>query len=225
MALVKYSALIERLSGKVGAAIFQENVGGSILRSFCPPVRRNTIRQQKPRLIASEVQQGWQALTVLERDTWEGWARYTRVHQRRNTELFISGHQAYLRVNMIRLQYSFTLLNNPAFNKCDARPVDAELRLAGPNLFIDFDRPMVAMQEFVVLFITIPLPATWNNPQVHLKLLEFVTTNAPTKNINSEYEALFKFKLPPGSTVFIKYTTVDKLSGYQFPFQTKKQTL
>jgi len=225
MALVKYSALIERLSGKVGAAIFQENVGGSILRSFCPPVRRNTIRQQKPRLIASDVQQGWQALTVPERDTWEGWASYMRVHQRRNTELFISGHQAYLRVNMIRLQYSLTLLNSPAFNKCDARPVDAELRIAGPNLFLDLDRAMVAMQEFIVLFITIPLPATWNNPQVHLKLLEFVTGNGITQNITSEYEALFKFKLAPGSTVFIKYATVDKFSGYQFPFQTKKQTL
>jgi len=225
MALVKYSALLERLSGKVGAAIFQENQGGSILRSFCPPVKRNTIRQQKPRLIVNEVQQGWQVLSVLQRDTWEGYARYARTHQRRNTELFINGHQSYLRVNQIRLQYSFPLLNDPVFNKCDALPVDAELRLAGPNLFIDFDRPMVAMNEFVVLFITIPLPITWNNPRVHLKLLEFVTTNAPTKNITSEYEALFGFKLTAGKTVFIKYTTVDVNSGYQFPFQTKKQTL
>ncbi len=225
MALVKYSALLERLSGKVGAAIFQENQAGPILRGFCPPVRRNTIRQQKPRLIATTVQQGWQRLSKLQRDTWEGYARYTRTHQRRNTELFISGHQSYLRVNQIRLQYSLTLLNDPVFNKCDALPVDAELRLAGPNLFIDFDRNMIAMQEFVVLFITIPLPVTWNNPRVHLKLLEFVTTNAPTKNITSEYEDLFKFKVISGDTVFFKYTTVDLTSGYQFPFQSKKQTL
>jgi len=148
-----------------------------------------------------------------------------RVHQRRNTALFISGHQAYLRVNQIRLQYSLPLLDDPLFNKCDALPVDAELRLAGPNLFIDFDRNMIAAQEFVVLFITIPLPVTWNNPRVHLKLLEFVTTNAPTKNIQSEYFDLFKFGLVSGDTVFFKYTTVDLTSGYQFPFQTKKQTL
>jgi len=75
MALVKYSALLERLSGKVGAAIFQENQAGPILRAFCPPVRRNTIRQQKPRLVASVTQQGWQQLSVSQRDTWEGQKR------------------------------------------------------------------------------------------------------------------------------------------------------
>ncbi|MEE8153293.1 MAG: hypothetical protein V3T76_09730 [candidate division NC10 bacterium] len=225
MALVKYSALIERLSGKVGAAIFQENQGGSILRQFCPPVNRNTPRQTKAKLIASTAQQGWAVLTPQERDNWEGYARFMRIHQRRNTNLFISGHQAYLRVNQIRLNYSLALLNDPEFNNCDALPVDAELRLAGPNLFIDFDRNMIAMQEFVVLFITIPLPITWNNPRVHLKLLEFVTTNAPTKNITSEYFDLYKFGLVAGDTVFFKYTSIDLFSGYQFPFQTKKQTL
>lgn len=225
MALVKYSALIESIRGKIGSTIFQETVAGPIIRGFCPPVNRQTIREQKPKLIANTVQQGWQVLSELQRDTWEGWARYMRVHQRRNTDLFISGHQSYLRVNQIRLQYSKPLLNDPTFNKCDAVPVDMELRLAGPNLFVDFDRPMVAPDEFAVLFITIPLPVTWNNPQGRLKLLEFVTTSAPTKNITSEYEALYGFKLTAGSTVFIKFTNIDIASGLQFPYKFKKQTL
>lgn len=225
MARVKYSALIERISGKIGSTIFQENVAGPIIRGFCPPVNRNTIRQQKPKLIVNEVQTGWQLLSELQRDTWQGWSQYMRVHQRNNTGLFINGHQAYLRVNSIRRQYSLTLLNDPQFNKCDAIPVEMELRLAGPNLFVDFDRPMVGATEFAVLFITIPLPVTWNNPQGRLKLVEFVTTNAPTKNITSEYESLYGFKLVAGNTVFIKYTNIDKLSGQQFPYKTVKQTL
>lgn len=225
MALVKYSALLERLSGKVGAAIFQENLGGSVLRQFCPPVRRNTIRQQKPRLIVNEVQQGWQLLSVLQRDTWEGWARYMRVHQRRNTALFISGHQSYLRVNQIRLQYSLPLLDNPVFNKCDLTPVSMSLSFFAPVLSLNFSRPMVPANEFAVLFITIPLPATWNNPRVHLKLLEFVTPASATTDITAAYFGLFA-KLPAAaSTLFIKYTNIDITSGLQFPFQSLKQTL
>ncbi len=225
MALVKYGGFISRIQGKVGASVFQEGQGGSILRHLCPPVRRNTIRQQKPKLIADQSQVGWISLTEAQRDTWVGWARYMRVHQRRNTELFISGHQAYLRVNQIRLQYSLPLLNDPTFNKCDATPVEMELRLAGPLLFVDFNRPMVAPDEFAVLFITIPLPITWNNPRGHLKLLEFVTTSAPTKMIGVEYNALYGFDLTAGDTVFIKYTNIDKASGLQFPYKTVKQTL
>lgn len=225
MALVKYSALIESIRGKIGSTIFQETVAGPIIRGFCPPVNRQTIRQQKPKLIVNEVQSGWQLLSVLQRDTWEGWARYMRVHQRRNVDLFISGHQSYLRVNQIRLQYSLPLLNDPLFNKCDAVPVDMELRIVGPNLFVDFSRPMVAPNEFAVLFVTIPLPATWNNPQGRLKLLEFVTTSAPTKKITDEYEALYGFKLTAGSTVFIKFTNIDITSGLQFPYKTVKQSL
>ena len=143
MALVKYSALIESLQGTIGGSVFQDGPAGPIIRKRCPPVRRNTIRQQKPRLIASQVQVGWARLTEDERDTWEGWATYMKVHQRRNTGLFINGHQSYLRVNQYRLQYSLTLLNVPQFNKCDLTPVDASLSLAGPNLFITYDRPTV----------------------------------------------------------------------------------
>ncbi len=225
MALVKYGGFISRIQGKVGGSVFQESQGGSILRHLCPPVRRNTIRQQKPKLIADQSQVGWISLSEDQRATWEGWARYMRVHQRRNTELFISGHQAYLRVNQIRLQYSFPLLDDPVFNKCDPLPIDAELRVAGPNLFLDLNRNMVAMDQFIVLFITIPLPVTWNNPRGHLKLVEFVTTNGLTQNITSEVEALYGFAPTVGDTVFFKYTVVTLDSGHQFPYQTKKQTL
>ena len=217
--------MVSGIHGKIGSTIFQESVAGPIIRTFCPPVNRNTIREQKPKLIATTVQQGWQLLSELQRDTWDGWARYMRVHQRRNTDLFINGHQSYLRVNQIRLQYSKPLLDDPSFNKCDAIPVDMELRLAGPNLFVDFDRGMVAPDEFAVLFVTIPLPVTWNNPQGRLKLLEFVTTSAATINITSEYNALYGFDLTGGNTVFIKFTNIDLASGLQFPYKFKKQTL
>ena len=225
MALVKYSALIQNLQGAIGGTVFQEGPAGPIAKKKCPPVRRNTLRQQKPRLIATQVQQGWALLTEDERDTWEGWATYMKVHQRRNTGLFINGHQNYLRVNQYRLQYSLTLLNVPQFNKCDLTPVDATLRLAGPNLFIDFDRPTVGTEEFVILFITIPVKITWNNPQGRLKLIEFVTTNAITKNITADYETVYGFSPSSGDTLFFKFSNMDKRSGLLFPFKTKKVTL
>lgn len=225
MALVKYSAMIESLQGSIGATIFQEGPAGPIARKKCPPVRRNTIRQQKPRLIATQVQQGWALLTEDERNTWEGWARYMKVHQRRNIHLFINGHQSYLRVNQYRLQYSLTLLNVPQFNKCDLTPIDASLSLAGPNLFITFDRNPVATEEFVILSITIQVKITWNNPQGRLKLIEFVTTNAITKNIKSDYEAVYGISPVSGDTLFFKFSNMDKRSGLLFPFKTKKVTL
>ena len=225
MALVRYSALIERLTGKVGASVFQESIGGPIFRNMQIPVRKNTPRQIEARTIAVRVQQGWTLLSELQRDTWEGWARYMKVHQRRNTGLFLNGHQSYLRVNQYRLQYSLTLLNDPQFNKCDLTPIDASLSLAGPNLFITFDRNPVATEEFVILFITLPVRVTWNNPQGMLRLIEFVTTNAITKNIKSDYEAVYGVSPVSGDTLFFKFSNMDKRSGLLFPFKTKKVTL
>lgn len=225
MALVLYSGLIEKLRGSLGGSVFQDGPGGPIIRKKCPRVKTNTIRQQKPRRIAVQVQQAWAQLSEDQRRTWEGWGRYMMVHQRKNPGLFLNGHQNFLRVNQYRLQYDLAILTDPTFNKCDLTPVTAELRQAGPNLFIDYSRPTVAAEEFGILFVTIPLPVTWNNPRGFLKIIPYVTGNGATDMITSDYFGVFKKATTSGDTVFFKFANMDKASGRLFPLQTLKTTL
>lgn len=225
MARVYYSALVDRVVGPVGGSLFQGGAGGPILRHRCPPVVRNTGRQNKRKVAMAKLQFEWSDLTEDQRDLWNVYRQYNPFHQKHRKTLFINGQQAFLKINAYRLMYSLTILKEPQFLKCDLPPIDADLRQTGANLFLDLDRATVGANEFVILQITIPLRITWNNPRNMLRILEFVTANAASYNITSEYLTLFSKNTVAGDTVFFKYTNMDKRSGLIHPFATKKVTL
>lgn len=225
MALVRFSGNISSIHGKIGGSIFQETAAGPIVRARCQPVNRATPRQVKSRGIAAALMNEWLALSEDQRNLWEGFRKYNPIHQQRNTGLFINGQQAFLKANHIRLEYGKTLLTDPQFNKCDHTPIDVELRQVGTELFTDFDRNPIPSEEFVILFVSIPVPVTWNNSQGLEKILVFTTGAAPTINLTTEYFDLFRKGTTAGDTLFFRFTNADLRSGLFFPYKTKKVTL
>ena len=225
MALVQFSGFVESVKGKLGGLIYQENAAGPIVRARCAPVNRNTARQNVTRNLTARLQAEWLGLTEIQRNLWKGYANYAPTHQMRNTALFINGQQAFLKANNIRVRYDLTVLKEPQFNKCDITPIGVRLERFGPNLFANFDRLPVPTEEFVSLFVSIPLPVSWNTGRSFPKLINFVTPAAMFENITAEYTAVFGFIPVVTDTVFLKFTNADKRSGYQFPYKSIKQTL
>lgn len=225
MALIRLSGLIGSIEGAIGGTIFQRGTAGTIARARCIPVNPSTPRQVKSRKISFQLQQEWILLTQDQRDLWDGYVQYNPIAQKRSSGRFINGHEAFLKLNHYRLEYDLTILKEPQFLKCDLTPVDADLSLSGINLFLNLDRNTVGTEEFVILFVSIPLPGQWTNPRSFRKLLKFTTGNAQNYNIRTEYEDLFGFSPVSGDTLFFKFTNADKRSGRLFPFKSKKVTL
>lgn len=225
MAIIKPSALISDIRGKIGGSVFQNSKAGLTLRSFITPVNRRTERNLKTRNLTSRLQQAWVNLTDLQRDTWAAFTTLNPQKQNNISGLNINGHQTFLKQNYYRFEYGFPLLSDPEFTTCQITPVDLTLRLAGPNLFIDADRDLDTDFEFIIFFITILVRSSINNPGSRFKLVIFTTTDADSFKITDEYFALFGTGLLPGNTVFFKFTNADKFSGILFPFKTKKITL
>ncbi len=225
MALVRFGGHVSSVRGRLGGSIYQESLAGPIIRARCAPVNRNTPRQVTVRALTAQLQSEWIGLTQDQRALWDGFVRYNPIHQQRNSRLFINGQQAFIKANHNRLQYGKTLLTDPQFNKCDHTPVDADLSLVTGDLTLTLDRAAIATEEFVILFVSIPVPVTWNNSQGMEKILVFTTTNASVFNINSEYLALLVTQPLAGDTLFFKFTNADLRSGLFFPFKTKKVTL
>ena len=225
MALIEFSGAVNSIKGKIGGTIYQEGPAGPVIRARCLPVNRNTIRKVKSKSIAVSVQFEWLRLTNAQRGLWDGFVKYNPIHQQRNTSLFINGQMAFFKANHIRLEYGFPILKEPQFNKCDHTPIDVELRQAGINLFADFDRNPIPAEEFVILFVTIPVRETWNNSRGLEKVLLFTTTPAVTINLRTEYFDLYQKGTASGDTLFFKFTNADKRSGLFFPYKTKKVTL
>ncbi len=225
MALIEFSGAINSIKGKIGGTIYQEGPAGPIARARCLPVNRNTIRKVKSKSIAVSVQFEWLRLTNAQRNLWDGFVQYNPIHQQRNTSLFINGQMAFFKANHIRLEYGFPILKEPQFNKCDFTPIDVDLRLTAGSLFADFDRAAIPTEEFVVLFVTIPVRETWNNSRGLEKLLVFTTVASSSEDITTEYFNLYQKNTAPGDTLFFRFTNANKLSGLFFPYKTKKVTL
>ena len=225
MALIKTGSIISDIRGKVKGTVFQRTAGGLTLRSQSAPINKNSNRQTKTRNFTNILQQQWRLLSPEERQTWLQFTNFNPIQQKRNSELFINGQQAFIKLNSYRLEYGFTILTTPQFSKCETTPVDISIQLAGPNLFVRTDRVMNSRFEFIVLFMTVNLIPTINNPGSRFKLIKFTTTNSDNFNIKDEYKAIFGILPKRESKIFFKFTNADKFSGLLFPFKIKSTIL
>ena len=225
MALIKTASIISDIRGKIKGTVFQRSAGGLTVRSQSAPINKNSNSQNKTRNFTNILQQEWRLLSPTERQTWEQFTNFNPIQQKRNSELFINGQQAFIKLNLYRLEYGFAIITSPQFSKCEITPVDVTIQLAGPNLFIKVDRELQSAFEFLIFFITVNLVPTINNPGSRFKLVKFTTTDSDTFNIKNEYTTIFGALPVSGSKVFFKFTNADKNSGLLFPFKTKSTIL
>ena len=225
MARVKPSAIVSDVRGKIGGTVFQRFKSGLVVRSKCSPVNKKSALQVISRNIASLTANAWLQLTAVDRDQWDSFTAYNPIAQRNNSEVFVSGQQAFLKLNNYRLHYSLPILVVPEFNKCVLDPVVLTLSRTGANLRVKSNRALVASDEFIILFITVRMSPAINNPGNRYKLIKFVTTNGVNFTITPEYEDVYGAIPLIGDTVFMKYTNASKLSGLLFPFKSIKVLL
>ncbi len=225
MALIRTTAFISSISGKVAGSVFQKSNAGIILRNNTTPVNRNTNRQNKTRSKTFKILQEWVKLTDIQRSTWLSYTQYNPVLQKRSKDLFITGQQAFIKFNSYRLEYDLSILPTPIFNKCALDPITLILTTTGAILTITANRALIPADEFIILSLTIIFRSSVNNPGSKYKIINFITIATDTFDITTEYTAIFGTVPQPGDTIFIKYTNASKLSGFPFPFKFKKVLL
>jgi len=74
MAKVTWSALVDRVQGKLGGSIFKKHQAGQTLRTSQRPRYRNTSRTQLLRGIQSNLAGCWHTLTPAQRELWDKFA-------------------------------------------------------------------------------------------------------------------------------------------------------
>ncbi len=225
MALIKTASIISDIRGKIKGTVFQKSAGGLTVRSQTTPINKNSNRQTKTRNFTNILQQEWRLLSTTERQTWLQFTNFNPIQQKRNPELFINGQQAFIKLNLYRLEYGFAIITSPQFSKCEITPVDIEINLSGTDLFVEVNRDMQSDFEFLIVFLTVNLVPTINNPGSRFKLIKFTTTDTDIFNVNSEYVEIFGALPQSGTKVFFKFTNADKNSGLLFPFKIKSVIL
>lgn len=225
MALIKTSSLISDIRGKVAGSVFQGSRAGLVLKTKPNPVNRNTLRQNKTRNITFRLQQEWRILTTSERNLWLQFTNFNPILQKRSNELFINEQQNFIKFNSYRLEYDLDILKTPQFTKCEILPIDLTISSDGTTILATASRQLVADDEFIILFLTIPFIPTINNPGSRLKLIKFTTTNNTIFDVTTPYKEIFGSIPQPGQKIFFKFSNADKFSGIIFPFKTKSLIL
>lgn len=109
MALIKLTAIVDNISGKLNGTVFSKNKGGHYMRSKSMPSNPKTTFQSLVRARFGAIAQLWGALTEAQRDAWRAMASefpYTNrlgdtkilsgfaLHQKLNTNLAVIGQPA-----------------------------------------------------------------------------------------------------------------------------------
>lgn len=97
------------LSGSIGSTTASRNRFGPYFRTKAIPVNPNTTRQQTIRTLFATLVNNWtNMLSQVQRDAWETWAANTTILGKDGQPINITGQNAYIRFNTIRLQIGGT---------------------------------------------------------------------------------------------------------------------
>ena len=99
MALIKYSALVTGMSGKINGSVAARNKGGDYLRNKTTPVNPQTPAQQLARAQFGGVSSQWRSLTPRQVDAWNDAAGnfpYTNIF---GDKKFLNGLQLFTQLN------------------------------------------------------------------------------------------------------------------------------
>lgn len=225
MARIKTSVIISDIRGSISGSTFQKTNAGLVLKNISKKVNKLSDSSLVVRNIMANNQIHWRSLTESQREIWISYANYTKTKQKNNKDFSINAQQLFLKINNLRRLYGLSLMVVPEFSKCVLTPVDIVGTLSGSDLIITSNRFVNADLEFLVVYATIPVTTTLNNPGSRFKAIIFNTTSGLTWNIGNEYLNTLFAVLKPNDQIFLRYTVVDKLTGISMPLSTVKVTL
>jgi len=215
MALVKYTAIVADMRGKLNGSVFSKNTYGSYIRTKVTPVNPQTVAQQSSRNFMTTVSQSWRGITQLQRDLWNQSAvNFSR------TNIFgdnvqLTGFNLFMRLNKNLLEIGGSIINDapqpadvPGF---ESLSVVADTTTGTMNATFS---PAISANVDVQVFATAPLSAGKQFVKSELRKIA-VLTNADTspEDLAAAYIAKFGALPPVGSKVFIAFKPTENTTG------------
>lgn len=116
MALIKLTAFLDNISGKLNGTVFASNKGGHYVRSKSKPSNPKTASQMAVRSVFGSVSQAWRALTQAERQSWNGATPDYKYTNRLGDQKTLSGFALHQKLNT-----NLALIGQPLLNTAPAK--------------------------------------------------------------------------------------------------------
>lgn len=146
MALIKMTAIVDAISGKIQGTVFARNKGGAYARGRGVVTNPRTPNQLRVRSIFATVSSNWRNLTGEQVSRWNELADETTYQNRLGDSRNYTGKALYQKINQNRLLMGLGLLAwAPSFGELiGVLNASGSFSIAGDDLSIAFDADLVA---------------------------------------------------------------------------------
>ena len=116
MALIKLTAIVDNISGKLNGSVFANNKGGHYVRSKSKPTNPQTSEQSLRRSIFASIASSWRELSQGQRNAWEQAAQDFPYTNRLGDTKILSGFSLHqkLNTNLTLIQQAADLAGPPS---------------------------------------------------------------------------------------------------------------
>jgi len=181
MAKVVFGGGVAAMSGKAAGNVFSRNAGGSYVRNFKVPTNPNTAKQQAARDKLSGWSAAWRDLTDSQREQWNAWAQTHPILDRVGASIILTGHMAYVKLNINGELASAAEYVNPPADPVMKTPVleDGSLAAAaGAGTMVVNAGTDLAEDDIIFLWASPPVSPGVNNTQNLDRLIAVQTLGA-----------------------------------------------
>lgn len=219
MALIKLTAIVDNISGKLNGTVFAKNKGGNYMRSKSKPSNPKTAAQMAVRAQFGAISSAWKALSEGARSAWrESASNFPYINRLGDTKI-LSGFALHQKLNTNLDLIGESMLTFPPEPRTPINfasiGVTAIKDPEGENN-LDIIAPLAAIDtnSKTLIFATPPLSHGVENFENKLRLITVKPSSSfSTKlNVNEEYELVFG-ELPVGAKVGVRMQNVSSESG------------
>lgn len=173
MAKVLLGPMIGQISGSVGGATWSHNRFGYYVRQKVKPVLVSSAETSRQRTLFQSITSDWQGLSTANQNAWKSWSQNNPVMDTMGNSQILTGHQAYMRLNLVSRRNGPTTLTLP--------PV-----IAGPNPLLTCSATGSIGAGISVIFTPAALAAT-----EYLQVRAALVNSAGIKTVNSLYKLIW----------------------------------
>lgn len=220
MALIKLTAIVDNISGKLNGTVFAKNKGGNYMRSKSKPSNPKTAAQMAVRAQFGTISAAWKNLTEGARSAWrESASNFPYInrlgdskilsgfalHQKLNTNLDLIGEDMLTFPPEPQSPVNFTGITVTA--AYDSNTEVNTLKIVAPQAVLESNSK-------TLIYATPPLSAGVENFENKLRLIGINQSSGfdATYDANTLYEAVFG-ELPVDAKVGIKLQNISSVSG------------
>lgn len=219
MALIKLTAIVDNISGKLNGTVFAKNKGGNYMRSKSKPTNPKSSAQMAVRAQFGAISSAWKSLSEGARSAWRESASNFPYISRLGDSKVLSGFALHQKLNNNLVLIGEDPLTFPPEPYSPAGFLSVQLdtfedpagegvmNVLAPQTAVDADSK-------TLIFATPPLSAGVDNFDSKLRLIgvQVSSSFATEFSINALYEAVFGV-LPIGAKVGIKLQNISTITG------------